>query len=68
MSSVHVGLNERSRYGYDVVVRNCDGCAPSWRDNRLQEERIARRPGQLASKEANGVLTRDLMGPELPSG
>jgi hypothetical protein len=38
---IHVGLNERSRYGYDVVVRNCDGYTPSWWDYRLQEECIA---------------------------
>lgn len=60
MTSVHVGLNERSCYGYDVVIRNCDGRTPSWWDIRLQEERIACRLDQV-SLRVNGVLTNGIV-------
>ena len=45
MTGVHVGLHERSCYGYDVVVRIGDGRTPTRWDRRLQEERVACRPG-----------------------
>ncbi len=45
MTEVHVGLHERSCYGYDVVVRIGDGRTPARWDRRLQEECVACRPG-----------------------
>ena len=45
MTGVHVGLHERSCYGYDVVVRIGDGRTPPRWDRRLQEERVAYRLG-----------------------
>ncbi len=58
-----VGLNERSCYGYDVVVRNCDGRTPSWRDHCLQEECIVRRleiryPVMVTGALASRILLR----------
>lgn len=70
MTRVHVdlvGLNERSCYGYDVVVRNCDGRTPSWRDNRLQEECLARRLGIGCPVRVNGALTSRVLMDREPS-
>ena len=45
-------LNERSCYGYDVVVRIGDGRTPARRDSRLQEERVTYRVGIGTSPRA----------------
>lgn len=46
---IHIRLNERSRYGYDVAVRIGDGRASTRWDSRVQKERVALPLWSLAS-------------------